>query len=174
MEDLRYPIGEFQPPSQVTPAERQGCVEQIEAHPARLEAAVRGLDARQLDTRYREGGWTVRQVVHHLADSHVNGFVRFRLALTEDEPTIKPYAPDLWGELSDSRSAPVELSLALLKALHERWVRLLQSLSEDQWARRARHPELGLEPLSVTAAKYAWHGRHHVAHITRLKDREGW
>jgi len=174
VEDLRYPIGEFQPPARVTTAERESHIEQVELLPAQLRAAVAGLDSTQLDTAYREAGWTLRQVVHHLADSHMNGFVRFRLVLTEDEPLIKPYAPDLWGELADSRTSPVEVSLALLSALHERWVRLLRALDDEQWARRGRQPELGPQSLDVTLAKYAWHGAHHVAHITGLRQRRGW
>ncbi len=174
MEDPRYPIGRFQPPSQLTAEDRRRHLDQLDQAPANLREAVRGLGSEQLESPYREGGWTVRQVVHHVADSHLNGFVRFRLALTEEEPTIKPYAPDRWAELSDSRTGELGLSLTLLDSLHQRWVMMLRSLGEGDWARGSHHPELGLEPLEVSLAKYAWHGRHHTAHITRLRESKGW
>jgi uncharacterized damage-inducible protein DinB len=139
-----------------------------------LRAAVRGLSETQLDTEYRPGGWTVRQVVHHMPDSHLNSYVRFKLALTEDEPTIKPYAEDRWAELADSKATPVEVSLTLLDSLHDRWVRLLRPLGEEEWKRTFRHPSLGPMTLEKTLALYAWHGRHHVAHITELRKRMSW
>ncbi|MEK6570441.1 MAG: YfiT family bacillithiol transferase, partial [Bacteroidota bacterium] len=142
--------------------------------PANLRGAVRGLSDRQLDTPYRPGGWTVRQVVHHVPDSHLNAYIRFKLALTENEPTIKPYEQQLWAELPDARTGPIEMSLALLEALHKRWVLLLQSLNPSDFNRTFRHPELGLMTLDRTLALYAWHGRHHVAHITSLRERMGW
>lgn len=173
MDDLRYPIGKFQART-VEFSELPGLIDAISATPANLRTAVSGLSAEQLDTPYRPGGWTVRQVTHHVPDSHINAWVRFRLALTSDDPLIVPYAEARWAELPDARSAPVEVSLALLDSLHERWVRLLRSLDETQWKRTYRHPEMGSVALSTTAALYAWHGRHHVAHVTRLREREGW
>jgi hypothetical protein len=167
-------VGKFQPPAQVTEADRETFIRQIEEAPARLREAVAGLTLEELNTPYREGGWTVRQVVHHVPDSHMNSYVRFRLALTEDEPTIKPYMEDLWAELPDARSAPIDLSLGLLESLHKRWVTLLRSLTPEQWKRQFRHPELGVVPLDRNLALYAWHGRHHVAHITSLRERMGW
>jgi uncharacterized damage-inducible protein DinB len=171
---LRFPIGDFRAPATTTESERVALIEQIEAAPARLREAIKGLGREQLETSYRPGGWTVRQVVHHVPDSHLNSYMRFRLALTEDEPTIKPYQEDRWAELPDARTAPPEMSLDLLEALHRRWTRLLRSLTPPDWERRFRHPELGLMSLERTLALYAWHGRHHVAHITSLRDRMGW
>jgi hypothetical protein len=139
-----------------------------------MRAAVQGLSPQQLDTRYRPQGWTVRQVVHHVPDSHMNAYIRFKLALTETEPTIKPYEQQLWAELADSRETPVENSLILLKCLHQRWVLLLKSISDAGWQRTFRHPELGIVRLDTNLALYAWHGRHHVAHITGLRERMGW
>lgn len=172
--DLRYPIGPFRFEGEVTPARRETWIAEIAAAPDNLRAAVAGLSEEQLDTPYREGGWTVRQVVHHLPDSHMNSYVRFRLALTEDEPTIKPYAEARWAELVDARTAPIEPSLQLLEGLHSRWVRLLRALTPQDYARTFRHPETGLMTLDRTLALYAWHGRHHVAHITLLRERMGW
>ena len=174
MTDPRYPIGKFDyegPPSE---AQRKKLIDDIAHAPAALRAAIRGLSPQQLDTPYRDGGWTVRQVAHHVPDSHMNAYIRFKLALTEDEPTIKPYMEDRWAELPDTRSTPLEVSLALLDALHDRWVRLLRSLQPQDWQRTFRHPELGVMPLEKTVAMYAWHGRHHVAHITELRKRMGW
>ena len=172
--NLQYPVGKFKRPKKLTEEQRRGCIGVIAETPARLKAAVAGLSAAQLDTPYRPGGWTVRQVVHHLPDSHMNSYVRFRLALTEDQPTIKPYDEALWAELADAKTAPVEASLALLENLHERWVLLLRSLSGAGWARTFRHPELGPMTLEQNLALYDWHGRHHVAHITSLRERQGW
>jgi hypothetical protein len=172
--DLRYPVGAFRFPESVSAVDRALYVDQIAQAPAILSAAVEGLSETQLDTPYRPGGWTVRQVVHHLPDSHLNSYVRFRLALTEDQPVVKPYEESLWAELADARSMPAEPSLALLEALHARWAVLLRSLSEAQWKRTFRHPKLGLVSLENNAALYAWHGRHHVAHITALRERMGW
>ena len=172
--DLSYPIGKFAFPGEVSPSGRTRFIEQIADAPARLAAAVAGLSNAQLDTPYRPGGWTVRQVVHHVPDSHLNSYTRFRLALTEDDPAIKPYYEDRWAELPDARSEPVDVSLALLDALHRRWIVLLRSLTEEQWKRTFRHPELGSVSLEKNAALYAWHGRHHVAQITSLRDRMGW
>ena len=172
--DLRYPVGKFQFPKSVSPEELTTFLDQIAAAPVRLRAAMAGLSAEQLDTPYRPGGWTVRQVAHHVPDSHMNSYVRYRLALTEDEPLIKPYDESRWAELADARSMPIEPSLALLEALHERWVALLRSLSPSVWKRTFRHPELGLVSLENNAALYAWHGRHHTAHITALRARMKW
>lgn len=172
--DLRFPVGKFKIPESLTGAARIAMVEQIAETPAKLRAAVAGLGDSQLDTPYRPGGWTVRQVVHHVPDSHLNSYTRFRLALTEDEPTIKPYREDQWAELPDARTLPVEVSLQLLENLHTRWVTLLRSMNDEQWKRAFRHPDLGTMTLEQSAALYAWHGRHHTAHITSLRDRRGW
>lgn len=173
--DLRYPIGKFHRPSApLTPDERGECIDAIAETPAHLSAAIAGLTPAQLDTPYRPGGWTVRQVVHHLPDSHMNSYVRFKLALTEDEPAIKTYDENLWAQLADSRDTPIETSLALLENLHKRWVLLLRSLKPQDWARRFQHPDWGRESVEFLLAQYAWHGRHHVAHITALRDRNGW
>jgi hypothetical protein len=172
--DMRYPIGEFSFDGPLTEAARRAHIDDIEATPARIRAAVADLSPEQLDTPYRDGGWTARQVVHHLADSHINSYVRFRLALTEDAPTIKPYFEDRWAELIDSRTAPVEISLALLESLHQRWTLLLRSLTPGQCARTFNHPERGMVTLDLNISLYAWHGRHHVAHITSLRERKGW
>ena len=172
--DLRYPVGKFSFPETVSPEDRSRYIEQIAEAPARLRSAVNRLSDQQLDTPYRPGGWTVRQVVHHVPDSHLNSYCRFRWALTEEEPAIKAYFEDRWAELPDARTAPVEVSLRLLECLHSRWIGLLRSLSEDQWKRAFRHPDLGLISLEKNAALYAWHGRHHVAHIENLRERMGW
>jgi hypothetical protein len=174
MTDLRYPIGKFTFDKEPGADEVVRLIDDIADAPARLRAAVEGLSEQQLDTPYRPGGWTVRQVVHHVPDSHLNSYVRFRLALTEDEPTIKPYDEAQWAELGDARTAPVELSLALLDALHERWVILLRSLSASDLERKFVHPELGEVALIKNVALYSWHGRHHVAHVNSLKERMGW
>jgi uncharacterized damage-inducible protein DinB len=172
--DLRYPIGKFQRPSSSTAEDRRRRIEEIAGLPAALRAAVDGLSPEQLDTPYRPGGWTVRQLVHHVPDSHINAYVRFRLALTEDTPRIKPYEEARWAELPDARSLPPDVSLALLDALHDRWVTLLSALPGDAWARGIDHPENGPMTLDVLLAMYAWHGRHHVAHVTALRERMGW
>jgi uncharacterized damage-inducible protein DinB len=172
--DLRYPIGRFEPPAAITPQLRSQWIAQLADAPRRLRDAVRGLTAEQLDTPYRPGGWTVRQVIHHVADSHVNSYVRFRLALTEANPTIKPYQESRWAELEDARTGPVEVSLDLIESLHGRWVALLKSLSSEQFASTFEHPERGRASLDVTLPMYAWHSRHHEAHITTLVQRMGW
>src|SRR5208282_6497533 len=174
MSDPRYPIGKFSydgPPSE---EQRKKLIDDIEQAPAALRAAVRGLSPQQIEMPYRDGGWTVRQVAHHVPDSHMNAYIRFKLALTETEPTIKPYEQQLWAELADSKVTPIEVSLTMLDSLHDRWVRLLRSLGLEDWKRTFRHPELGLVSLEKSLALYAWHGRHHVAHITALREREGW
>ena len=172
--DLSYPIGKFQRPQEVTPQMRAEFIAQIAAAPDALRDAVEGLKDDQLDTPYRPEGWTVRQVIHHVADSHMHSNIRMRFALTAEEPTIMPYPEAVWAELPDARNAPVETSLLLLENLHHRWVALLKSLSNEEFGRTFRHPELGVMRLDTNLALYAWHGRHHTAHVTRLRDRMGW
>lgn len=167
---LRYPTGKFDR-SRIDRAES---IAAIAGLPSALREAVGGLDDVQLDTPYREGGWTVRQLVHHVADSHINAYARMRLALTEDWPTIKPYEEAEWAKLKDARTLPVEVSLELLKSLHLHWVVLLESFTEADWARGYVHPESGRETLETVAAIYSWHGRHHVAHVTELRKGMGW
>jgi len=174
MSDPSYPIGKFHYDDAPSDEQKRVFLEQIAETPANLRAAIKGLSDTQLDTPYRTGGWTVRQVVHHVPDSHMNSYVRFKLALTENEPTIKPYAEDRWAELADTKATPIEVSLTLLDSLHDRWVRLLRSLNADDWERTFRHPELGPMTLEKTLALYAWHGRHHVAHITELRKQKSW
>jgi DinB superfamily len=172
--DLRYPIGNFKRPETISEEQRRAFIESIAEAPARLASAVAGLAPQQLDTPYRPAGWTVRQVVHHVSDSHMNAYVRFKLAVTEEEPTIKTYEESRWAELDDAKTSEIEPSLALLENLHKRWVLLLRSLAPADWARRFRHPQLGTLSLNQNLALYAWHGRHHVAHITSLRQRNGW
>jgi len=174
MTDPRYPIGKFQYDGPLTEEQKRAFLNEIAEAPAKLRAAVNGLTDAKLDTPYRDGGWTVRQVVHHVPDSHMNAFIRFKLALTENEPTIKPYAEDRWAQLADVAGTPIETSLCTLDCLHQRWMVLLRSLTPEQWKRTFRHPELGVMPLEKSLAMYAWHGRHHVAHITSLRERNGW
>jgi hypothetical protein len=175
MEDLRYPIGQFRYEGEPDQRRREQWIEEIAATPANLRAAVVGLAPHQLDTPYRDKGWTVRQVIHHLPDSHLNAYTRIKLALTEDVPVIKPYEEARWAELPDGRTAPIELSLNLLESLHHRWVLLLRQLSPADLRRRFIHPQHG-QPIELqeTLALYAWHGRHHVAHITSLRRRMAW
>ncbi|HXZ19274.1 MAG TPA: putative metal-dependent hydrolase [Candidatus Acidoferrales bacterium] len=175
MSDLSYPIGKFEWRGAVTPAERERLIAQIDAMPRLFRAAVAGLTPRQLDTPYRPGGWTVRQLIHHVPDSHMNAYIRSKLGLTENQPTIKPYEQQLWAELADSRHTRVETSLILLDALHERWVALFRSLEPEDFARVVIHPEHAA-PLSLDwiLAQYAWHGAHHTAHVTALRERMGW
>lgn len=173
-DDLKFPIGKFVAPAALTTADRTRLIGEVRDTPARLRDAIADLSQAQLETPYRPGGWTVRQVVHHLPDSHMNAYVRFRLALTEEQPTIKPYDEARWAELVDARSGPVDVSLALLTALHARWVALLESFQPEHWARAYHHPDMGQVGLGTALALYAWHGRHHVAHVTRLRERSGW
>ena len=172
--DLRYPIGQFSFSGNLSPAERAALIDEISATPEKMRAAVSGLSAEQLDTPYRPEGWTVRQVVHHVPESHLTSYIRFKLALTEDEPTIKPYFEDRWAQLDDARQAPIALSLDLLDAVHGRWVWFLRSLKPDDFQRTFRHPEIGIVSLDKNVALYAWHGPHHVAQITSLRERMGW
>ena len=175
MDDPRFPIGPFEAAASYDEVQIAAGIDRIAACPTHLRAAVTGLTPAQLDTPYRDGGWTVRQVVHHLPESHMNSYTRIKLALTEDEPTIRPYDEAAWGELADARSGEIEPSLRLLEALHARWVPVLRALGPAQLARRFHHPELeGALDLATQVALYAWHGDHHVAHVTRLRERNGW
>ncbi len=174
MSDPRYPIGNPDLKEQYTAEERKRLFDQIAAAPARLREATAGLSDAQLDTPYREGGWSVRQVVHHVPDSHLNAYIRTKLALTEDEPTIKPYDEAAWAALDDSRATPIDVSLTLFEKLHVRWVNLLRSTPESAFAKTWRHPEYGVRTLDWLVGLYAWHGRHHTAHITSLRERNGW
>ena len=173
--DLQYPIGRFESSGRATPEQRKGRIADIAAAPAKFRGAVADLSPEQLDTPYRPGGWTVRQVIHHLPDSHMNAFIRFKLALTEDRPTIKPYNEKLWADLADVRNTPIEVSLSLLESIHQRWVVLLRSLTAEEFARTFVHPEYQTEmALDDALAMYAWHGAHHTAHVTHLRERMGW
>jgi len=172
--DPRYPIGKFKRPDAISPQDRTTAIAALAAMPGRLRNAVQGLDREQLDTPYRDGGWTVRQTVHHYADSHMNAFIRVRLALTEDWPTIKPYDEKAWAVLRDSTGAPVGWSLDLIESLHARWVMMLDSLTDEQWTRGVNHPENGPMTIEYATLVYAWHSKHHVAHITRLRELKGW
>ena len=172
MENLKYPIGRFSFQAPSTPHQRKQWIAEIAEAPAKLRAAVAGLNDAQLNTPYREGGWTVRQVVHHVPESHMNAYIRFKLALTENEPTIKPYDEAAWAELPDIRETPIEVSLALLDNLHDRWVRMLRLMSDADFKKQFRHPELGVVPLEKNLALYAWHGKHHVAHIASVRGRK--
>jgi hypothetical protein len=172
--DLRYPAGQFQYEGPNTQEQRQALIDQIAETPAKLRQAVNGLSPEQLETPYRPEGWTVCQVVHHIADSHMNAFSRFKMALTEDKPTIKPYDEAQWANLADSQHAPIETSMVLVDALHTRWVLLLQSLKDADFDRAYNHPEMGLVNIDKGLSMYAWHGRNHVAHITGLRERMGW
>jgi len=173
--DIQYPIGRFQPqPSPLTPHVRTGLIGRIAALPERARAAVAGLDDAHLDTPYREGGWSPRQIAHHLADSHLNAFIRIKLALTEDHPTIKPYDQAAWAGQADVAGVPVAASLDILGGLHARWTHLLGSLSDDGFARTVKHPEIGDIDVDFLLQLYAWHGDHHVTQIEQLRERRGW
>ena len=175
MTDLRYPIGKFGFEAPSTERQQGSWIKEIAETPALLRQAVEGLDAEQLETPYREGGWTVRQVVHHIPDSHLNSYIRFRWALTEKSPIIKAYDEASWADLPDAKGADINLSLGLLESLHARWVVFLKSLNDDDYKRVFIHPESGKEiSLERNLALYAWHGKHHIAHITSLRKRRGW
>lgn len=174
MTDPRYPTGKFVPPTQATKESRSRAIEAIAETPQLLRDAVQGLDEDQLDTPYREGGWTLRQVVHHVPDSHLNAYIRLKLALTEPAPVIKPYDEAAWADLVDTTAVPIDVSLNLLDALHTRWVALLRSMKDDDFRREYVHPETGRHTLDHLLALYAWHGPHHVAHITGTRSRLGW
>ncbi len=169
--NLSYPIGKFQWTGPNTDTQRAGFISDISAVPEKLRAAVSGLNNAQLDTPYRPGGWTVRQLVHHIADSHMNAYIRFKLALTETEPLVKPYDEKAWAELPDSK-LPIDVSLQLVDSLHERWSVVLSGMKSADFNRTLKHPELGIVDLDRYVALYAWHGKHHVAHITSLRERE--
>ena len=174
MSDLRYPVGKFTYDNPPDETQRKKFIDDIEKAPAALRAAIKGLSPEQIETPYRDGGWTVRQVIHHVPESHMNAYIRFKLALTEDAPTIKPYMEDRWANTQEVHSTPLETSFALMDSLHDRWVRLLRSLKPEEWKRNFHHPEMGNVPLEKNLALYAWHGRHHTAHITELRKRNNW
>jgi hypothetical protein len=173
MSDPRYPIGKFQAPPAYDAASRETSIRLLEDVPRLLRLAVQGLTPAQLDTPYRDGGWTIRQVVHHLADSHMNAYVRFKLALTEETPTIKPYNEKLWANLPDS-AGEIDPSLTILDGMHRRWIMLLRSMDAAAFSRTLRHPENGINALDRMLALYSWHGGHHLAQITGLRERNGW
>ena len=174
VQDLSYPIGKFAYAGPLRKQQREAAIDAIQQVPARMREALRGLSPQQFDTPYRPGGWTVRQVAHHVPDSHMNAFIRTKLALSEEEPTIKPYDEKRWAELADARLTRIETSLVLLEAVHERWNHLLRAMSDSDFSRTFRHPEHGVRTLDWMVALYAWHGPHHVAHVTALRDRMGW
>ena len=174
MNDIRYPIGKFQAKETITNEERTAMIQHIADCPRNLKQAVAGFTAEQFNTPYREGGWTVKQVVHHLPDSHMNAYIRFKLALTESEPLIKTYHEEIWATLYDATNAPVEASIQLLESLHTRWAMLLKSLAPADFQKTFRHPESGIKQLDFLVQLYSWHSRHHVAHITALRERMGW
>lgn len=171
---LQYPVGRFTAPDEITAEMRLAAIEQVAATPGAMRAAVAGLDAESLETPYRDGGWTVRQVVHHVADSHMHAYVRFKFALTEEAPTIRPYDEAAWAVLPDVAVVPVEVSLSLIDGIHARWVACMQALDDRSFARHFVHPEMGPQRLDLSLLRYAWHGRHHVAHVTSLCARMGW
>ncbi len=171
---LQYPVGRFTEPPVVSVSDRAAALDEIAQLPAALRAAVSGLSAEQLETPYRDGGWTVRQVVHHVADSHMHAYQRVKFALTEESPTIRPYDEAAWSLLPDVAVIPIDASLVLLEALHARWVACLRGTPVDQFARPFVHPEMGPQPIDLSLLRYAWHGRHHVAHVTSLRTRMGW
>jgi len=173
--DPRFPVGDFSAPKEYTPESRREGLAVLSALPSKLRASVSGLSDAQLETPYREGGWTVRQVVHHVADSHMNAYIRWRFAMTETEPTIKPYNEADWARLDDAQHAPVEVSLQLLDALHQRWVRVAESMKAEDFARTWIHPDhKGVRTLDWMLALYAWHSKHHTAHITELRKQKSW
>ncbi|MBA3558915.1 MAG: putative metal-dependent hydrolase [Gemmatimonadaceae bacterium] len=174
MSDLRFPIGKFVPPDSSDATQRARLIADIDSAPAALRRAAQGLSNDQIDTPYRPGGWTVRQVVHHLPDSHMNAYIRFKLALTENEPAIKTYEENLWANLPDTQATPLDTSLILLETLHKRWSILLREMQDADFARTFKHPDRGAVSLDWTLALYSWHGRHHVAHITALRERMEW
>ena len=171
--DPRYPIGDFEMPKNVTADMRKAAIDEIAATPAKMRAAVKGLNDGQLDTPYREGGWTVRQVVHHVSDSHMNALIRLKLALTEDKPTIKPYNETAWAHLADAKM-PLEVSQTLLDSVHARWDRIWRAMKPEQFARKLIHPDHGERTVDWLLFDYCWHGKHHTAHITELRKHKGW
>jgi uncharacterized damage-inducible protein DinB len=173
MADLKYPIGKFSHAGPLTRDQRAACIAAIDELPRALRASVQGLSDAQMNSRYRPEGWTLCQVVHHMADSHINAYQRFKLALTEDHPTIKPYREALWAEEPDARALPVEVSLSLLEALHTRWVTRLTAMTDADFKRSLHHPDAGTMTLDLLLDLYAWHGRHHTAHVTSWRERNG-
>ena len=171
---LQYPIGRFTVPEDITVAMRNHAIDEIASLPSAMGVAVHGLTDAQLETPYRDGGWTVREVVHHVADSHMHAYIRVKFALTEESPTIRPYDEAAWATLPDVAAVPMTVSLSLIDGIHARWVACLRGLHDDQFARPFVHPELGPQRLDLSLVRYAWHGRHHVAHITALRTRMGW
>jgi hypothetical protein len=174
MESLKFPIGPFSFQAPSTPEQRKQWIAELTEAPAKFRDAVAGLNEQQLNTPYRDGGWTVRQVIHHVPDSHLNAYIRFKLALTESDPIIKPYDEAAWAELSDTRDTPIEVSLVMLETLHTRWVRLMDAMSDVDFVKQFRHPERGAVTLEMNLALYAWHSKHHAAHITSLRERNKW
>ncbi|MGC2235825.1 MAG: bacillithiol transferase BstA [Pyrinomonadaceae bacterium] len=172
-EDLRYPVGKFEPVGEVTPELRREFIQTITDLPQNLARTVEGLNDEQLDTPYRPGGWTVRQTVHHVADSHLNSYCRFKLAVTEEKPTIRPYYEDRWAELADSK-LPIDVSLSLIEGIHTRWVALLESFTDEDFAKELIHPESGVWTMDKFLGLYDWHSKHHTAHIAKLRERNGW
>jgi hypothetical protein len=172
--DFQFPIGRFQRPTSLDATAVNATISSIADLPARLNAAVQGLTPAQLDTPYRDGGWSVRQVVHHVPESHANAYTRIKLALTESNPVVKPYDESEWAKTPEVRTTPIGVSLLMLEALHARWVLLLRALTPEQWGKTFQHPESGLWRVDQAAALYAWHGTHHVAHVTSLRERSGW
>ncbi|KUO96363.1 YfiT family bacillithiol transferase [Ferroacidibacillus organovorans] len=174
MENLHYPIGKFIPLDKISSDQRKEWIEQLADTPNQLRFAIKDLTSAQLDTPYRPDGWSIRQVIHHLPDSHMNAYVRFKLALTEDQPTIKTYEEDRWSQLADYQGTPIEVSLTLLASLHQRFVTLLSTMQDAEFSRSYKNPESGVVTLETALGLYAWHGRHHIAHITSLRNRMGW
>ena len=172
-EDLSFPIGKYDKDTKITPEQRKQFIKEIAELPNTLRQAVENLSDGQLDSPYRPGGWTVRQVIHHVGDSHMNSFIRFKLALSEDNPTIRPYAEDLWAETEEYKM-PVDVSLGLINSIHRRWATLLGSMSDEDFARTLNHTETGAWTLENLLGMYVWHGAHHAAHINNLKKRNGW
>jgi hypothetical protein len=174
MEDLRYPIGRYEKPHPITDELRKAWIQEIRELPERLKDAVEGLTDEQLDTPYRPDGWTVRQLVHHLADTHMNNYIRIKLALTVENPQTILYDIEKWGEFDDAKTAPIQLSLAILEGLHRRWTMLLSNLTPEEFVKTFVHPRLGVQKIEEAIGIYAWHGKHHVAHITSLCKRMNW
>ena len=174
LELLRYPVGRFNKVSLLNPSERKEMIQVIEDHPSKLRRAVNNLSEEQLDTPYRPEGWTVRQVVHHVVDSHLNSYIRFKWTLTENQPLIKTYNQTAWAELPEAKSGPIDMSLIMLEGLHRRWVHVLKNMSGEDFQAKLEHPEWGLIPLDTMLALYEWHCRHHLRHITALKEKMGW
>jgi hypothetical protein len=174
LQQLRYPIGTFQKPLEISPKMLMGWISDIEILPTLLRQAVEGLNEEQLLLPYRPDGWTLKQTINHVADSHANALIRFKLALTEDKPIIKPYEEQLWAELEDGKNAPIEWSLTMLEFMHKRWVMLLKSMTDEQFSRQFMHPETKhLNSLWIVTGMYSWHGKHHTAHIMELRKRMG-